>query len=192
VRYVLNIGDKEKKYVLGLDISTSATGICILDAEDDSIVEINAYTFKSGKSFWQKIDDFKERLDQIKSAYGTCICWKVAIEEPLLGFKKGFSSAQTITTLMRFNGVVSYITREIFRIDPTYISASNARKVCGVKVQKTAKAGMSGKDQVFEHMKNHDLKSIQWPVNKAGKIVDWSKDATDAYCIAKSYCILNK
>lgn len=179
----------DRQYILGLDVSTSTIGFCVIDLTDSRIVEIGAHVFKSSKSFWEKADDFKAKLLSIKEKYGCHVAWRFAIEEPLMGFKSGFSSAQTITTLMRFNGIISYISRDIFGSVPEYISASHARKTCGIKVQKTAKAGMNGKEQVFVHMKNFDLKDVEWPKTKTGKEVDWAKDATDAYCIAKSYSL---
>jgi hypothetical protein len=94
------------------------------------------------------------------------------------------SSAATITTLMRFNGIVSYIGRNIFGVEPEYISAAHARKLCGIKMQRTSVAGMSGKEQVFKYMSENDLKHVVWPKKKNGKDVDWSRDATDAYVIA--------
>ncbi len=113
----------------------------------------------------------------------------LSIEEPLMGFQKGMSSAATIATLMKFNGMTSLISRDIFGIDPEYISAAHARKLCGIKIQRTSIAGMSGKEQVFKYMAEHDLKHIQWPLKKSGKIVDWSRDATDSYCVAKASSI---
>jgi hypothetical protein len=35
-------------------------------------------------------------------------------------------------------------------------------------------------------MAKNDLKDFSWPKKKSGKIVDWSRDATDAYVIAKA------
>jgi hypothetical protein len=45
---------------------------------------------------------------------------------------------------------------------------------------------MSGKEQVFKYMSENDLKHIQWPLKKTGVSVDWSRDATDSYVIARA------
>jgi hypothetical protein len=116
--------------------------------------------------------------------------YKVYLEEPLMGFRTGMSSAATITTLMRFNGIVSYISRGIFGVDPQYIASSTARKSCGIKLQKTSVAGINGKEQVFRYMSENDLKHVVWPKKKNGEPVDWSRDATDAYVIARAACLL--
>lgn len=179
--------------ILGLDVSTSVTGICVLDPgkqPDDQgshILYLDRVEFKKCKTLWEKADlvafEFSEILRKFPGTYS------VVLEEPLLGFRTGMSSASTITTLMRFNGIASYISREIFKIDPEYISSASARKRCGIKVQRTSIAGMSGKEQVFKYMSEHDLKHVKWPQKKSGEPVDWSRDATDAYVIARAYCL---
>jgi hypothetical protein len=35
-------------------------------------------------------------------------------------------------------------------------------------------------------MKANDLKHVAWPLKKNGKEEDWSRDATDAYVIARA------
>lgn len=180
--------------ILGLDVSTSVTGVCIanpqisLDDRGSHILYLDRIEFKKCKTLWEKADLVAlELADLLKKFPGK---YKVALEEPLMGFRTGMSSASTITTLMRFNGIVSYISREIFKVDPEYISSSHARKLCGIKMQRTSVAGMSGKEQVFKYMSEHDLKHVQWPTKKNGAAVDWSRDATDAYVIARAACVI--
>lgn len=177
------------RLVLGLDVSTSVTGVCVLNAEvqpvaGSHIAFLDRIEFKKCNTLWDKADRVKEELQDILKKYPGE--YRIALEEPLLGFQKGMSSAATITTLMRFNGIVSYIARGVFDAEPEYISAAHARKLCGIKMQKTAVAGKSGKEQVFSYMAENDLKHVQWPVKKNGSTVDWSRDATDAYVIARA------
>lgn len=181
------------KLILGLDVSTSVTGVCIINPDiqsDDKgshILHLDRIEFKKCKTLWDKADltavELSELLKKFPGEY------RVALEEPLMGFRTGMSSAATITTLMRFNGIVSYISREIFKVDPEYISSSHARKLCGIKMQRTSIAGMSGKEQVFKYMAEHDLQHVQWPLKKNGSAVDWSRDATDSYVIARAASI---
>src|SRR5690606_8993230 len=58
------------------------------------------------------------------------------IEEDLKKFKRGASSASTITTLAKINGIVSYNARCIMSTEPQHISAAIARSWCGVKIVK--------------------------------------------------------
>lgn len=180
--------------VLGLDVSTSITGICLLDKSvkpDDAgshILHLDRIDLKKHSTLWNKSDAVSLELSAIHKKFAGD--FEVFLEEPLMGFRTGMSSAATITTLMRFNGIVSYISREIFKVDPRYISSATARKSCGIKMQKTSKAGMSGKEQVFKYMSEHDLKHVDWPKKKNGEAADWSRDATDAYVIARAACIM--
>ena len=180
--------------ILALDVSTSCTGICIIDSliePDDNgshVFVLEAIEFKGCKTLWDKADHIKERLegfangDKRLSFKGVD---RVVIEEPLMGFRPGMSSAQTISQLMRFNGVVSYIARNTFNREPEYVGSAHARKLCGIKLQKTALGGPQ-KEQVFAHMSANDLKHVMWPLKKNGKQVDWSRDACDAYVIARA------
>lgn len=173
--------------ILGLDISTSCTGICVLDAIGN-IILLDRIEFKGCKTFWDKVDRADAMLIEMLCRCSSPI-ERVVVEEPLMGFRTGMSSAQTISMLMKFNGILSNITRNRTGITPEYVSASHARKLCGVKLQRTSIAGMSGKEQVFKHMSEHDLKHVEWPVKKNGKPADWSRDATDAYVIARAAMI---
>lgn len=176
--------------VLGLDVSTSCTGICIIDSDvapDDKgshIVVLDRIEFKGCKTMWEKADKVRSDLLGYVSRIGQTPS-VFALEEPLLGFSRGMSSAATITTLMRFNGIVSYIGRSMFNVDPVYLSAAHARKLCGIKLVKRDVGGPQ-KEQVFKHMCENDLKHVEWPKKKSGVPVDWSGDATDAYVIARA------
>ena len=186
-----------KNLVCGLDVSTSCTGVCIIDPSvqpdpvGSHILHLDRIEFKKCITVWDKVDRVRESLRDLKDRFPGITLF--SLEEPLLGFSKGMSSAATITTLMRFNGIVSFIGRDTFGVDPTYISAASARKLCGVKLQKTSVVGMPHKEQVFKHMCEHDLSHVVWPLTpKSGAIVGWSRDATDAYVIARAACLVNK
>jgi len=178
--------------ILGLDVSTSIVGVCVVDSDvtpDDKgshILVLDRIEFKGCKTLWDKADEVSRRLTIFKINRQQID--RVVLEEPLMGFRTGMSSAQTITTLMRFNGIVSFIARNAFDCDPEYIGSGHARKLCGIKLQKTAVGGPQ-KEQVFAYMVTHDLKHIVWPLKKNGKQVDWSRDACDAYVVARSAMI---
>lgn len=184
------------KLILGLDVSTSVTGVCIIDInkqpddEGSHILHLDRIEYKKCPTLWDKADTTHECLKSLLSKFPGD--YRVTLEEPLMGFRTGMSSAATITTLMRFNGIVSYISRGIFGVNPEYISSASARKLCGIKMQRTSVAGMSGKEQVFKYMSEHDLKHVKWPTKKNGEPVDWSRDSTDAYVISKASCLMNK
>jgi hypothetical protein len=156
-------------------------GVCFLD--DDKILELTGVEFKKCKTIFEKANVMNDHIRETIRINGGVD--RFCVEEALMGFRPGMSSAKTISQLMRFNGIVSYITYDILDIEPIYISAAHARKLCGIKMQKTSVAGPQ-KEQVFKHMAEHELASIEWPVTKSGKAVTWSRDATDAYVIARA------
>jgi len=157
------------------------------DDKGSHIIHLDRIEFKKFNTLWEKADYTLRCLNDIKNKFEAD--YTLVIEEPLMGFQKGMSSAATITTLMRFNGITSYIARDIFGIDPVYIHAASARKTCGIKMQRTSIVGLSGKEQVFKYMSEHDLKHIQWPIKKNGKPIDASRDMCDSYVIARAACL---
>lgn len=189
--------------ILGLDVSTSCTGICVVDSEikpdakGSHILRLEAIEFKGCVTLWDKADVVVSELHKLYKVLvgrdqgqfeNIRVIDRVVLEEPLMGFRPGMSSAQTISTLMRFNGITSFLARNIFQCEPEYIGSAHARKLCGIKLQRTALGGPQ-KEQVFAHMAANDLKHVQWPLKKSGKMVDWSRDACDAYVIARAASI---
>jgi len=179
--------------ILGLDVSTSVVGVCVIESTippDDKgshILLLDRIEFKGCKTLCDKANAVQAYVGwlQCGGRLGYFSSIRIVLEEPLMGFRPGMSSAQTISTLMRFNGIVSYIAYSTFKQEPEYIGAAHARKLCGVKLQRTGIAGPQ-KEQVFAHMAANDLRFVQWPTKKNGKIVDWSRDACDAYVIARA------
>lgn len=177
--------------IFGLDVSTSVTGVSIVDSTippDDKgshILLLDRVEFKGCKTLWDKADAVLEYLSNIATDSTIPPIARVVLEEPLMGFRPGMSSAQTITQLVRFNGIVSYLARNVFKCEPEYIGSAHARKLCGIKLQRTALGGPQ-KEQVFAHMARNDLKHVAWPMKKSGAMVDWSRDACDAYVIARA------
>lgn len=189
-----------KLVTIGLDVSTSCTGVSVVrnnvdpDNKGSNILLVDRIEFKGCDTLWQKADrikqDFSRIVQTIMSDDSTNVVTGVAVEAALMGFRPGMSSAATISTLQKFNGIVSYIARDMFHVDPSYIAAAHARKVCGVKLQRTSTCGKNGKQQVFEHMQANDLSFVKWPTKKSGAPKDWAYDATDAYVIARAGSLL--
>jgi hypothetical protein len=116
--------------ILGLDISTSITGFCILDGEGE-IIRANVWDTRNKNkfgSFFEKIG-----LQEIKAQYPI---QKVYIEKPFMFFGSGGSTAKTMAALQKFNGTVSWVCYEIFGQEPTYFTAQQARKLNEIKIQK--------------------------------------------------------
>ena len=163
--------------ILGIDISSSITGYTILD-EDGKIVLSECVRLEKCKDFFDKANKVKQTFEKLKKQYKI---EKIFIEEPLLSFKAGFSSASTISTLSRFNGVLSWICYEMFNMEPEYFSAATARKACGIKVPKGEKA----KEFVFKTVLDTVPEFIvEWTAK--GNPTPGTYDRCDSYIIAKA------
>ena len=124
--------------ILGLDISTSITGATII--HDNKIVYSEAWDLRNKRYFpdiYTKASYIKEKLRQINTKYAPNA---VYIEKSLQMFRSGFSSAKTLSILASFNGIISFLCYENLGKKPKYISASSARKGCGIKIPKGQKA----------------------------------------------------
>ena len=122
--------------ILGLDISTSITGFTILDKEGE-IVYNDALDTRKYKSMFEKARNLQEKLKEIKKSYKIN---NIYIEKSLQSFRSGFSSAKTLSVLSAFNGIVSWMCFNIYKLEPEYIAATSARKLCGIKIPRGEKA----------------------------------------------------
>lgn len=180
--------------VIGLDVSTSITGVCILDASQEvfesvrDIVTLTHVDFKKCNSFWEKVDHIESELSNLDLSNIS----HVFIEEPMMSFASGQSSAQVIALLLKFNGLTSFMIRKLTSVEPTYVSAASARKASGVRVMRTSACGMCAKDQVFKHMSETQLKHITWPLKKSGEPKNFARDEVDAYVVARGGMALYK
>lgn len=110
--------------LLALDISTSTIGLAIF-SEDHKLHELSHIKFKQGKNLFVKLEEFIKFFEK----YEKLPINEVIIEEPLRAFKGKFSSAQTISILNFFNGMISSYLFNIFNTEPIYYNVQHARKL---------------------------------------------------------------
>jgi len=125
--------------ILGLDISTSITGFCVLDISGE-VIRADAWDTRNKNKFnsiFDKAQYVKEKLCELKAQFPI---EKVYIEKPFMFFNSGGSSAKTMATLQKFNGIISWVCFSIFDKKPEYLTAQEARKLCGVKVTRDRNA----------------------------------------------------
>ena len=179
--------------VLGLDISTSCTGYCLIDvdiSQRSSLSEIGYIPISKVKDPYRKAQKIRQKLEMISKEHKID---KIYIEENLQAFRAGFSSAKTLVTLARFNGVVSYLCSEIFQLPPEFINVNSARKSLGLKIVRKKDGGAPTKKQVLDWVST-DQPKINWPTkilkggpNKGNEIIDPSAyDMADAYVICRA------
>ena len=125
--------------ILGLDVSTSITGYTILDYES-KIIRCSAWDMRNKKKFTNHFNKAQHIKDELLSIKAQTPIEHVYIEQPFMFFNSGGSSAKTMAALQRFNGIVSWICCEVFSTPPNYLTAGEARKLCGIKVPRGEKA----------------------------------------------------
>ncbi len=178
--------------VLGIDISTSITGFAIV--ADGQLVFYDSINLKKFKDVFDKTVAIKEKLLDLYEMYqcdnndtlsiGASSKFPIKhiyIEQPFTFFNSGGSSAKTMATLQKFNGIVSWNVFELFEIKPKFIGATSARKIAGIKVPR----GQKAKQVVLEHLLETEP-AFKIEYTKFGNPKAESFDRADAIIVAKA------
>ena len=148
--------------ILGIDISTSITGFAIV--ADGQIVNYDSIDLRKYKDVFDKTIAIKEKLldlfemyqcnndDRIRVGSAEYPIEHIYIEQSLHMFMGGKSSAKTLSTLTRFNGIVSWLVYELFEIKPKFIGSTSARKQAGIKVPR----GQKAKEVVLKYLLDNE------------------------------------
>ena len=175
--------------VLGIDISTSITGFAVV--ADGQLVYYDSIDLRKQKNVFDKTIAIKEKILDLYEMYqlnnddnrdwggSKFPIQHIYIEQPFTFFNSGGSSAKTMATLQKFNGIVSWIVYEIFEIKPEYIGASAARKLAGIKVPR----GQKAKQVVLEHLLETEP-AFKVEYTRHGNPKPESYDRADAIVIA--------
>ena len=161
--------------ILGLDISTSITGATIVD-DCGKIVYNEAWDLRKYKDFFQKAEVIKSKIWEVEAAFQID---NIYIEQSLQSFRSGFSSAKTLSTLSRFNGVVSWLCYDILKITPEYIAATSARKKVGITVPR----GVKAKECVIKHILDN-VPGVTITYTKFGNVKPECYDKADSWVVA--------
>jgi hypothetical protein len=173
-------------YVLGLDISTSVVGICLID-EKEQVVVLDGIKLTSTtlSSMWDKAD---RGISEIEKLVGDRKVERIYVEANAKMFSTGFSSADTLLTLAKFNGLISYLSHKAFKAEVVDVNVTSARKAVGFKNAKVDKRPV--KEKVFDFITAlHPELPWKKHIAKTGKSVGQEvynaemKDAADAFVI---------
>jgi len=176
--------------ILGLDVSTSSTGWAILDGAGN-LVEMGNFKLTKYENLFDKAQAIREGLIELRERY---IISKISIEEPLQGFRRGMSSAHTLLTLARFNGIASWLAHDTFGVKPIFFDSSTARRGLGIKIDKARDT----KDQIMEWVEAATGTALPRRVATSGKkkgmtlFASGVNDAADAYVMARAAYLLNR
>jgi hypothetical protein len=175
--------------LIGLDISSSIVGVSIFN-DDNTLFDLRNIDLRKIDSFFKKADYVRARLQDIKCEI-TSLTKKVniiSVEECAQSFRKGFSSAQTLSTLARFNGVVSQIAYEIFCVEPLYYNVVSSRKSLGIKLDKSGE--IDTKEQIVAWVSLQEP-TFKWPTRILSKGKNVGTQIYEVYCydMADAYVI---
>jgi len=180
--------------ILGLDVSTSCTGWSVLDS-DGTLIDIGYIRLDKLKDLFCKA---QEVFNVISEIYVNYAIHDVFIEENLQSFRTGFSSAKTLSTLARFNGIVSYVTYQVIDIKPKMLNVNAARRSVGLKIDR--KSEETTKEQVLNWVSGEISNTdYQWPVKilksgprKGQTILNPAcYDMADAFVIARAGILMS-
>jgi hypothetical protein len=175
--------------VIGFDISTSITGVAVI--AEGQIVYYDAIDLRKYKDMFDKTVAFKEKLMDLYEMYqldgdhpwasSDFPIEHIYIEQSLHMFMGGKSSAKTLSTLTRFNGIASWLIYELFEMKPKFIAATSARKQAGIKIPR----GQKAKQVVMQHLiDNEPAFNVEY--TRHGNPKPEFYDKADAIIVAKA------
>jgi len=164
-----------KEVVLGLDISTSKVGLCIMDYKfnllETKLIKLNTK------------DSLEERCIQLErelKPYSKYWIKSIYIESAFIAFSGGKTSAVTMSKLQRFNGMVCYMTRVLYGKEAILISPAKARGLVHLKI----KRGENTKLKVIEHVEKTFPNDFKYELTRHGNPKPGTDDRADAIVIA--------
>ena len=173
-----------ENFILGLDVSTSRVGVTILNPKAD-LIDCQVIKLNSK-------DELEDRCDQIKSYlqtnYNKYYIKEIYIESPFVMFSGGKTTAMTMAKLQRFNGMVSYMVRQLYGVIAASIASNKARGLVGLKI----KRGENTKLKVIEWVANQYPKDFIIEYTRHGNPKPGTDDKADSVVIARAGLLIEK
>lgn len=188
----LGVITPKDRVFLSFDISTSCIGVSIFN-ENFELTSVKALKMTTNKDCQDdpeitKGDGFKKFVEELK-IYEII---DIFVEEPLVKS----NNVYTVNKLLKFNGICSYILRDVLGIIPKFMSVDEVRRIfCPEMTEYDAKKNkftlkfksrkVDPKTYIFEKIAK-DYENISWLFNKNGKLKTENFDITDSIALAKS------
>lgn len=169
----------KNSYILGLDISTKTIGVVIYEdlGSGGKLNLLHHITPKIKPAPSNKFEEMFLKVaafDEFLKKYIDLGITKVIIEEPLLRS----NNVNTVSTLLRYNGMISLSVYKLLGIVPEYISSYDARKFAFpelMAIRECDKKGVRYPDKKIAKSKPVLFGAYPWDVDK--KSVLWEKIA---------------
>ena len=165
--------------ILGLDVSTTRIGWAIFD-NDQNLIDSSFYKTDKKTGLEERAEGFRENVLQPLSVVHKIA--EVRVEEPFSMFSGGKTTAKTMSSLQRFNGMVSLLVLQVFKSPPTMVGSRTARARCGIKVPRGVKA-----KKVIVEWADNKFDSFKVELTRFGNPKPGTDDEADAIVVALSH-----
>jgi hypothetical protein len=187
---------KESPKVLGLDVSTKTIGWALFDIKTKELLELTHISPVPKPKEESKIKELLLKSDIFRSKlidYKDLGIIKVIIEEPLLNS----NNVYTISTLLRYNTLITKEIYDVLGVVPEFISTYNSRKFAYpelVRENDKKKYVLFGgfpkdcdkKQIIWEQVAKREPQ-IQWLYTRNNTLKKENFDQTDAYTCVLGY-----
>ena len=171
----------EPRVVLGLDVSTATIGISLVVVDDNGDIKPLEVThlklnipgrYKNAEALFMKNNMFREKIEELNSKY---VIDSVVIEEPLVSS----NNAITVSTLLKFNGIVSWTVYKVLNVIPEYISSYDARKFGMPQLMAIRKYNKKGEENDYKKIRKSIAKDElvefgAYPFDVSKKDIIWA------------------
>lgn len=171
--------------VLGLDVSSSTVGWCVLDVEKNNIKYVNSGYFKPSKSgsVFDRLKNSQEKTLEIIEKYSPD---RIGIED-IAKYMPGVSSANTILTLCSFNRAIGLACYNYLGRSPELFNVMsirhNIKKISNLKE-------LPKKDKIPDLFATQVKIKFPYEYKKDGDIKTESFDEGDGCAVALHYSTL--
>jgi len=165
--------------ILGIDVSTSKIGYCVVDDQQNLLV-FGFVKFKKEPLEERAWKFFADTLKDIDRKYKIK---EVRIEEPFTMFSGGKTTAGTMSKLQRFNGMISLLAYHCFSMVPILVPSRSARSKCGIKI----KRGENTKKKIIEWVSARYPKDFIFELTRHGNPKPGTDDMADSIVVALSH-----
>jgi hypothetical protein len=171
------------KRVLGIDVSSTTIGYCVLEIDDNNNIKYVSSNYlkpvKTG-SIIERIVDTRNKIqdiiNKVKPDY-------IGIED-IIQFMQGKSTAKTIIMLTTFNRMIGLCAHDYLNKVPELFSVMSIRH--GLKFDKI----FPKKEDMPELVAKHLGITFPYELNKKGKIKVESYDKADGVAVALYYAFI--
>ena len=167
--------------ILGLDISSSRIGYCLINENEDLLL-VDEIKLKSSQSLEERADIFKKEMECIKRSLQQEEVDYVFIEQPFMAFSGGKTTAATMAKLQRFNGMCSYVVHDLFGSPAILLQANKARGLVDLKI----KRGDNTKLKVIEWVSDKYPKEFIVEYTRHGNPKPGTDDKADSIVVANA------